>query len=308
MGESLLSAPRVSRLAKLRVPLVFLLALPFFLKLTFPFDAVSRRLEVEARKNGLELSIGSLDSTGVFGVRALDLKAHGATASIGSGPELVLDRVDVSPDVLGLVLRKIGFGFDVDAYGGNARGHLRLSRDPKAPGLSGLVLDASELDLKSLPLQQLANAEAIGKLGLKTDLTSLQAPEEANGTVALTLKSAAVLKGTLALGPGMSFPLPKVVLGDVDGSVSIAKGLAKIEKLSARNGDIEADVDGTIRLKPLLQVSEANLRVRLKFTDKWLDANPLVKGSLGFLGPKQPDGYWITLSGPLSRLVPRPGK
>lgn len=308
MGESLLSAPRVSKLARLRVPLVFLLALLFFLKLTFPFETVSRRLEVEARKNGLELSIGSLGSSGLLGVKALDLKARGANTASGAGPEVVLDRVTVSPDLLGLMLRRIGFEFEVDAYGGTARGHARLSNDAKAPGLSGLVLDASALDLKSLPLQQLTQTEAIGKLGLKTDLTSLQKAEEANGALTLSLKSAAVLKGTLALGPGMSFPLPKVVLGDVEGAVSIEKGLAKIEKLTARNGDIEAELDGTIRLKPLLSVSEANLRVRLKFADKWLDANPLVKGSLGFLGPKQADGYWITLTGPLARLVPKPGK
>jgi hypothetical protein len=46
----------------------------------------------------------------------------------------------------------------------------------------------------------------------------------------------------------------------------------------------------------------------LKPKDSWLDANPLVKGSMGFLGPKGTDGYWVTLSGPLSHLNPRPGK
>lgn len=308
MSESILSAPHISKLARLRVPLVFLLALPLFLKLTFPFEAVSRRLVVEARKNGLELSIGRLDSSGLFGVKALELKVHASSGAQGPGPELVLERVAISPDVFSLLLRRIGFTFEVDAYGGMAHGHARISKNPKAPGLSGLSLDAIEVDLKSLPLQKLVATDAIGKLGLKTDLSSIEAPEEMNGTVALSLKSAAVLKGTLALGPGMSFPLPKVALGEVEGALSIDKGLAKVEKLTARNGDIEADVDGTIRLKPLLRVSQANLRVRLKFADKWLAANPLVKGSLGFLGPKQADGYWLTLTGPLSRLVPKPGK
>ena len=309
MSESILSTPRASRLARLRVPLVFLLALPLFLKLTFPFDAVSRRLEMEARANGFEVSIGSLGSSGIFGVKVVDLKARSLSAPAGGEPaQLVLERVSVSPEVLGLLLRRIGFSFDVDAYGGNATGKAQLSKDPKSPGLAALSLDAHDLDLKSLPLQQLVNTEAIGKLTLKTDLPELQPIESASGSASLQLKGGAVLKGTLALGPGMNFPLPKVSLGDVDASVTIDKGLAKIEKFTARGGDIEADIDGTIRLKPLVAVSEANLRVRLKFADAWLDANPIMKGSLGFLGPKQSDGYWITLSGPLSRLTPKPGR
>lgn len=308
MAESLLSAPRVGKLAKLRVPLAFALALPLFIYLTFPFEELSRRLETEARVNGLELSIGTLGSSGLLGVKALDVKARPAQQGNGPALELAADRVALSPEVLGLLLRRVGFTFDVDAYGGTAKGRARLSSDPKLPGLAALVLDAHDVDLRSLPLGPLANLEAIGRLALKANLPELQPVEAANGSASLSLKGGALLKGQLALGPGMNFPLPKLVLGEVEGSVTIDKGLAKIEKLTARGGDLEADIDGTIRLKPLIAVSEANLRVRLKPSEKWLDANPMIKGSMGFLGPKQSDGYWVTLTGPLSRLVPRPGR
>lgn len=308
MADSLLSAPRVGKLAKLRVPLAFALALPLFLYLTFPFEELSRRLETEARKNGLELAIGSLGSSGLLGVKALDVKARAAQQGSGPALELAADKIALSPEVLGLLLRRIGFTFDVDAYGGTAQGRARVSNNPKLPGLAALLLDARDLDLKSLPLGTLANLEAIGRLALKANLPELQPIEAASGSASLALKGGALLKGQLALGPGMNFPLPKLVLGEVEGSVTIDKGLAKIEKLTARGGDVEADVDGTIRLKPLLAVSEANLRVRLKPSDKWLDSNPMIKGSLGFLGPKQADGYWVTLSGPLTRMNPRPGR
>ena len=39
-----------------------------------------------------------------------------------------------------------------------------------------------------------------------------------------------------------------------------------------------------------------------------LHAMMLIKSSMGFLGPKGSDGYTFSLTGPLSRLQPRPGR
>ena len=190
---------------------------------------------------------------------------------------------------------------------------LIMQRSPKMvkgfTQLSAAIWDPNgKVDLKQLPPSLLQELELLGRLGLKADLTSLQHLEAASGSLALALKGAGVIKGTLKLGEGMSFPLPKTMLGDVTGSVTIDKGIAKIDKCTVRGGDVEADVDGTIRLTPLLSLSQAELHLRLKPSDKWLDATPLIKSSMGFLGPKGPDGYVFTLSGPLSRLQPRPGR
>ena len=296
-------------LRRLLVPVAFLATFGFFVYLTFPFDTVAQRLESEARKAGIDLSIQHLGPSGLLGMRARSLSVKQPGEVPGAAPlEIKLDKLDVRPDVLGLLLRRIAIGFALEAFGGEAHGVARLSRDPKAAGLSALTLDASNFDLKLLPPSLVQEMELIGSLGAKADLTSLQQLEAANGTASLALKGAAVVKGTLKLGEGMSFPLPKVVLGEIAGSVTIEKGNAKVDKLTARGGDIEADVDGTIRLKPLLSLSQAELHVRLRPQDRWLEQNPLVKSSLGFLGPKGPDGYSLTLSGPLSRLQPRPGR
>ncbi|MBS2024348.1 MAG: type II secretion system protein GspN [Deltaproteobacteria bacterium] len=308
MGESILSSPRASRLTRWLWPALFVLTLPLFIKLTFPYDAVAQRLQSEASKQNVELSIASMSSSGLLGVAASGVKVRQPPTSAGPSPEIELDRVSVSPDLLSLITRKVGFGFDVDAFGGNARGKARVSSDPKQPGLTALELDAKDLDLKSLPLQQLGSAEAIGKLSLKTSLPALEPVESTSGSVAITLKNAALIKALLPV-PGMgNLTLPKTMLGELDGALTIDKGIAKVDKFALRGGDVEADVEGTIRLKALVAVSDLNLHVRLKFTDRWLDANPLVKGSLGFLGPKGTDGYWITVSGPLQRPNVRPGK
>ena len=290
-------------------PAAFVATFGLMVYLTFPFDTLVERLESEAHKAGWELSIDKLGPTGLLGVRAHGLSVKQSTDLPGQAPlELKLDRLDLKPELLGLFLRRIAVGYEVESFGGEARGVARISSDPKLPGLSALVLDASEIDLKALPPSLVRDFELIGRLGLKTDLTSLQQLEAASGTVSIALKGAAVLKGTLKLGEGMSFPLPKVVLGEVTGSITIDKGTAKFDKFTVRGGDLEADIDGTIQLKPLFSLSQAALHVRLKPADKWLEQNPLIKSSMGFLGPKGSDGYTITVSGPLSRLAQLPGR
>ena len=311
MAELALGAPTVAQkwLRRLVVPVAFLATFGFFVYITFPFDSVAQRLESEARKSGLELSIQSLGPAGLLGVRArgLSIKQPGdlpGTIAL----EAKLDRVEVHPELISLLLRRIATGFEIEAWGGQARGSARISTDPKIPGLSALQLDASDFDLKQLPPSLVQELELLGRLGLKADLTSLNQMEVASGTASISLKGGAVVRGTLKLGEGMSFPLPKVLLGDVSGQISIDKGNAKVERLVAKGGDLEAEIDGTIKLKPLFSLSQAELHVKLRPQDKWLDANPLIKSSMGFLGPRSADGWVFTLTGPLSRLTPRPGR
>jgi type II secretion system protein N len=288
--------------------LLFLAAFGFFTYWTFPYEALARRIESEAAKSGSQISLRELGPAGLLGVRAQGLTVRLAPDPQGNSTELKLDRLDLKPALLGLLVRRVAVDFVADAFAGRARGVARVSSDPKAPGLQALQLELEGLDLKALPPSLTQELELLGRLGAKGDLTSLNKLEEASGNLALTLSGGALVKGKLDI-PGMGpLTLPKVAIGDLSGSVSIDKGNAKVEKLSVRGGDFDADVDGTIRLKPLLMLSQAELHVRFKPQDKWLEQNPLIKGSLGFLGPKGPDGYSFTLSGTLNRLATKPGR
>ncbi len=290
---------------RLLVPLIFLAALALFLFRTFPYDALSERITAEARAAGYDISIGELGHAGVLGIRGGDVRLKTLSADVNSAPtEYKLDQLTLKPELLGILLRKPAVGFNVDAYGGNAHGVARMSTDPKTPGLSSLQVTADSIDLKQLPPALVAGVEVLGLLGVQADLSSLQALESSSGTVAFTLKGAALVKGN-----AMGIPLPKTLLGDLTGSLTVDKGVGKLEKVQLRGGDLDAEVEGTIRMKPLLSLSQADLKVHLKPKESWLEQNPLVKGSMGFLGPKAPDGgYSFTLSGPLSRLTPRPGR
>ncbi len=290
---------------RLLLPAAGALAFALFLMLTFPYETLARRIEVEAQRGGAEVTIGSMGPA-FGGVRARDVKVHfSATPGADALPEFRFDSLDVSPDLFALLLRRTSFGFALAGYGGTAKGHLAMSSDPKQPGLSSLRLDARDIDLQTLPLKDFGGVEASGKLQLKVDLASLIPAETAGGAVTLSLDGGSVTSGSV-----QGFPVPKTSLGRVEGSVSVEKGVARLEKTSARGGDLDADVDGTVSLRPLLSLSQAELHVRFRPSDKWLDANAMIKGAMGLLqNARQGDGsYLFTFTGPLARMTPRPGK
>ena len=293
-------------LNKLLLPVAGVLAFGLFLLLTFPYDALARRLEVEAERNGAEMSIGSLGPAGFGGVRAKDVKLHFSPAPGGEAlPDLHFERMEVSPDLFALLLRRTSFGFALAGYGGTARGHVALSNDPKQPGLSSLRLDARDIDLQMLPLKDLAGVEASGKLQIKADLASLAPAETSAGAVTLSLEGASVTGGTV-----QGFPLPKTALGRVDGNIVVEKGIARLERTQARGGDIDADADGNVSLRPLLTLSQADLHLRFRPSEKWLNDNAMIKGAMGLIqNARQGDGSFVySFSGPLARMTPRPGR
>jgi type II secretion system protein N len=296
---------RVQKLRRASVPAAAVLAFFLFLLLTFPYEMVGRRMEVEAQRAGAELTIGSIGGRGLFGVRARDVRLKPATAPGEPVVELHFDRVDVSPDLFALLLRRTSFSFALQAYGGAARGHASLSNDPKLPGLSSLRLDAPDLDVHALPLKDLVGIDGAGRASLKIDLSSLLPTDAASGSLTLTGRQLGVASGNVR-----GFPVPRTSLGDVDASVTVDKGVARIDRAQSRGGDLEAEADGTVRLRPLLSLSQADLHVRFRAADRWLNDNGLIKSALGLVqNARQPDGaYVFSFTGPLSRMNSRPGR
>ncbi|MFL5311796.1 MAG: type II secretion system protein GspN [Myxococcales bacterium] len=308
VGLTLAELATPARLQKLRrgiVPAAAVLAFFLFLLLTFPYDMIGRRIEVEAQRAGLDLTIGSIGGRGLFGVRARDVRLKAATAPGEPIVELRFDRVDVSPDLFATLLRRTSFGFALQGYGNSAQGHASLSSDPKLPGLQSLRLDAPDLDLRALPLKDLAGVDGSGRASLKIDVSSLQPADASTGTLSLTGRQLGVTSGNVR-----GFPVPRTSLGDVDVSVTVDKGVARVDRAQARGGDLDAEVDGTVRLRALLSLSQADLHVRFRPGDRWLNENGLIKSALGLVqNARQQDGaYVFSFSGPLSHLNSRPGR
>ncbi|HTO95410.1 MAG TPA: type II secretion system protein GspN [Myxococcales bacterium] len=294
--------PKVRRLL---LPAGALLAFLLFLVLTFPYDVLARRIEMEAQRAGVELTIGSAGAGGFASLKARDVRVRVVPASGEPWPELRFDRASFRPDLLALILRRSSFSFSVAGYGGAARGHVSLSSDPRLPGVSSFRIDADDLDLSTLPLREMMGLAAGGKLRLNADFPALQPAEAAHGSLGLQLEGAAITGGAV-----LGFIVPRTSIGRVEGSVTMDKGVARVEKASARGGDIEADVDGSVSLRPLLSLSQADLHLRFRPSDRWLNENAAIKGMMGLIqNARQPDGSFLfTFTGPLARLQSRPGR
>ncbi len=292
-------------LRRLVLPAVFLLCFVIFLFLTLPLDEAARSLEERVRAQGGELTIERLRPSGLGGIAASGVKLR-LPAAPGADPlpDLQFDKVTARPDYLSLLLRRVSFSFSIEAYGGKASGHAELTKDQRQGVLEALSLNAADLDLARLPLKELVGLEVTGRVALKADLSKLSPPDVASGLVSGTLK------GVSASGPVKGFTVPKTSLGDVDLQIALDKGAAKIDRAQARNGDVDADLDGTLRLKPLMTLSQAELHARFKLSEAWLNQNPIFRGLLSAIAnARQPDGaYVFTLTGPLANLSSRPGR
>ena len=292
-------------LQRLLVPAVAVLFFFLFVVVTFPYDTLARRLEAEAQREGAELSIGSLGPAGIASFRAREVRMR-LPSSPGeeTSPEVKLDSATLSPDVFALLLRHTSFGFSLQAYGGAAKGHLALSNDPRVPGLTSLRLDAHDIDLATLPVKELGGIEAAGKLQFKIDLSSMQPVATSTGEVQLNAETV-VLSGSL-----LGMTLPKTMLGKIEGAAAVDKGVAKIEKATARGGDVEIEADGNIALRPLFSLSQADLHVRFRPNEGWLSTNPMLRSMMGLIAnARQPDGsYLYSMNGAVAHLQPRPGR
>ena len=293
-------------LRRLLLPIAAVLAFVLFLILTFPYDVLARRLQMEAQRAGVELTLGSVGAGGLASLQARDVRvrvlpARGAEA----WPELRFERAVFSPDILALIFRRTSFGFALRGYGGTASGHVALSNDPRLPGVSSFRIDAADLDLAAFPLRGLAGVTGAGKVRVTADLPALLPVETAHGSLNVVVESAALTGGSV-----FGFTLPRTAIGHLEGSVAVDKGIARVDKTAARGGDLEADVDGTVNLRPLLSLSQADLHLRFRPGEKWLNENAAIKGMMGLIqNARQPDGsYLFTFTGPLSQMQPRPGR
>jgi len=278
------------------LPVGAVLAFLVFLVATFPFNTLARRIETEAQKSGGDVTIESLGPA-FLGFRAQGVRLHPPSTG-GAGAELRFDTITIRPDLFAMLLKRTSFSFSSTAYGGSAKGHAALSNDARTSGsLQSLNLETNEIDLHALPLREAFGVELLGRATSKTDLPALIPQETASGTITLTIKGLAIANANV-----QGFTLPRTVLGDLDARVVLDKGTGRVEKAQTRGGDLDLDLEGTIRLRPLLSLSQADLKLRLRPSEKWLSANPSLRGLLGLL-QKQSDGsYLVPLTGPLSRL------
>lgn len=276
-----------------------LLALVAGALLTFPYDALSERVRLEADNAGYFVRIGAM-GPGLLSVRAKNIdaskKATGAEGEKAPEP-LRIDAISVGP-----TLFPPGLGVSVKALDGTVK--LGVS------GLSTLRvrLDAEDLDLAKGNLKGFSGIDLGGTVDLHADLSIPKAsvggtaPEpdlgQASGSLALEAKNLVVNGGSVNVpipqyGPEPTpIDLPKIAFGDITGKVKIEKGAGTVEELHLKSADMEVQGSGSVKLAKRLEYAEPNVEVRMKFDPEFQKRLGLLGSALSMIGPDPKDPSW----------------
>jgi type II secretion system protein N len=285
---------------------LFALVTGFFI--SFPYDALRDRVRLEADRAGYFVRIGSL-GPGFFAVRAADLQVSKKADSDPPPEALRIDSVSVGPSLF-----PPGVAVTAKLMGGSVTA--------RASGLSTtrLVVDVKGLDLSKGNLKGFSGIDFAGTVNGQLDVRVPRVPAapntppepdlaQASGSLTLSTQGLAVNGGTANItipqyGPDPSpFDLPRIVLGDVTGKVTLDKGAATIDKLEGSSADLELKVTGTVKLAKRLEYSEQNIELRLKPDPEFQKRLGMLGAALSFMGADPQDPTWRLgrLSGYLGR-------
>lgn len=246
-----------------------LLGFVFFLYWTFPYEAIQRRIEGEARGAGYSVKMASL-GPGFFGVHArrVQLAKLGDPLDTRVLEPLLIDSLSLRP-----TLFPPGVAVHADLCGGSVSGAVggtsdvtvraSLSKINLAKGnlkaFSGVDLDGV-LD-GQLALDVPATAQNEGGKSKEANLA------EASGSLTLTGDRLIVKGGTVTVplyGTPTPVDLPRVAFGNLDVSIRFDKGMGTVERLTGRGGDLELQVTGTVKLARELAYSDTNLGIKIR--------------------------------------------
>ncbi len=322
-------SPRAKKVLKgVLFPTFYLVALTFFLLLSFPYDRLRDRLvaEFNARQPagaGTRLEIEKMSGYWISGVEAQGVKLHGAPAEQKpdgkqeNGRVVTVDDIHLRVSLFRLLFGTLHIAFGGEAFGGNLSGSTS-----DADGARSLVLELDGVNVGDLPLmREVVGLPLEGKLSGNIDLRMPEARlSKAEGKVSLKITD-------LAFGDGKAkvrdtIALPRVEAGELELIAEATEGRLKIEKLAANGSDVELAADGTIRLREPVDMSLAELSFRFKFADKLKTKNDTTKALFGEPGSslpglfdldpknktaKRPDGFYAyRLTGPLGKLDAQP--
>lgn len=262
----------------------FALVTTFFL--TFPYDALRERVKQEADKAGLYVRMGSL-GPGLLGLRATDVQV--SKKAVGDQvPESVnIDSVSVGPSFF-----PPGLSVKAKLLGGS------VSTRVSGMSTSRIKIDAEDLDLSRGNIKGFSGVDLGGTVEAHVDVTLPQDMSQATGSLKLESKGLTINGGTANLtipqfGPEPApIDLPKIVFGDVNGAITIDKGLATIDEFKTKSSDLEIAISGTTKLAKRIDYAEPNLEVRIKPDPEFQKRLGLVGSALSMIGADPKDPSW----------------
>ncbi|QDE89437.1 type II secretion system protein GspN [Myxococcus xanthus] len=274
------------------------------LLVTFPYDAIRKRLVSEAAQAGLAVRIGSL-RPGLAGITATNVRVskppqplsadtvaalargEGMLGAAELGEPLVLDSVALRP-----ALFPPGIALRASVMGGTLSASVGLLGDTRVK----VTVDGLQASGGNLP--QFTGMDLDGELNAALSLTlpkSGAQPDlsQANGELTLDTRNMVIKSGKVAIpmGGGTAVPmdLPQIDLGALTGRIQFVKGLGTVESLRLKSNELEAVATGTLKLGKRLEYSEPGMDVNIKLDPEFQKRLGLVGAGVTILPPDKTD-------------------
>ncbi|NNE19843.1 MAG: type II secretion system protein GspN [Myxococcales bacterium] len=292
-------------------PLFFVLCFLFFAYKTFPYERLADRIVQEASVRGYEIEILDLTHSGLAGLTFEGLRWVVPSEEEGSPPlDLIFDELTVSTSLFSLMSKTKSYSFDAELAGGDADGDVTIGENDL-----DVDIEIDEVDLGALPaLRQFTKVPLGGTLSGEIVLVMPSEIAESTGNIAVTIEALSIGDGKskLEIPDWGGLTLDRAEAGNLDLTVTIEEGLAKIERATARGKDLELDALGRVRLLRPLKRADLNVMVRAKIQNAYKErsakvATMLELASSGLKAAQTTDGaIQYTIAGAIGgRLRPR---
>lgn len=224
--------------------------------------------------------------------------------NLATQKSLKFSRFEVSPNLIGpLLQKKLGGSFRLEEGAGHIRGNVMAGKED-----FDMKIEIEGVNLGRMGiLPFVAGLEGTSDVRGTIDLAGAQGQLSAmNGQIKLNL-SKLVIDSQKVMG----FDIPRTAVAEA--IVDIALGSGKATMTSFRLGkaggadDLFAELTGEIKLNRIIEQSDANLRLKFGFSDRYKQEKTIALVDSLITMFKRPDGaFGMRLSGPLYAIAPTP--
>jgi type II secretion system protein N len=278
------------------------------LLIVFPFERVGEFVEATMSTMGYDVDVGAAKPMLGIGVKLEDVRVANRPTDGTKPSHFVIDTARITTKPWKNLLGGLAYAIKADAFGGDLSVAVEADKN-KGEGKASI----NDINLADLPgIKESIGLPLAGTISAQIQLLlpKLHAAE-ADGRIEITCTDCSVGDGKAKLkvpnNPLLAegLTMPKLRFGDLDGTIVFDKGNGQIEGLHSKSPDIELDVDGTIRLADPIEMSQVDLYVKFKLSDKLVKSSDKFELLLQFAEGqgKRNDGFFgFRMQGAVRRL------
>lgn len=276
----------------LAVPVIYIVGLVVFVRLTFPYHTLRDRVLAEFNGSQTEkrLEIDEMSGSGFFGIEVEGVRLVELVAVAPSAEEeppqpnsLFVESASVSISAISYIFGSVSADFEAEVGGGELSGSFHQNAAEAKISAEGALIDISGLSLLSAGIGLPLGGELSGTVDLFLPEGQMK---KAEGTFALQIQNftagdgKAKIRGTIAL--------PKLSAGSLVLKAAATDGRLEISELSANGPDFEMDASGQMRMREPFDKSSVSVNASFRFKEAYTNKSDLTRGIFGSPDSKIP--------------------